>query len=121
MRFDPELMRTILLGVESIPPGNAASGLDVGDGDQAVMNRHIEILIEDGYIHGVVRRDNMGNPALFRLTDLTMKGHQFLANARNDTVWKKVVAKAKESGQSVGVTVLNSLLEQAAKKYAGLE
>jgi hypothetical protein len=50
-----------------------------------------------------------------------MKGHQFLANARNDTIWKKVLAQAKEKGQSVGITVLNGLLEQAAKKYAGLE
>ena len=50
-----------------------------------------------------------------------MKGHQFLANARNDTIWKKVLNQAKEKGQSVGITVLNGLLEQAAKKYAGLE
>ena len=50
-----------------------------------------------------------------------MKGHEFLANARNNTVWKKVMAQAQEKGQSVGMTVLNGLLEQAAKKYAGLD
>ncbi len=49
-----------------------------------------------------------------------MKGHEFLANARNNTVWKKVMAEAKQKGQSIGVTALNGLLGQAAKKYTEL-
>jgi hypothetical protein len=41
-----------------------------------------------------------------------MKRHELLANARNNTVWKKVMAETKKKGQSIGVTVLNDLLNR---------
>jgi hypothetical protein len=40
--------------------------------------------------------------------------------ARNNTVWKKVLAEAKSKGTLVNVTVINGLLKKAAAKYAGL-
>lgn len=52
---------------------------------------------------------------------LTMKAHDFLANARNNNIWKKVLAKAQAEGTSVSVSILNGLLKKAAEKYAGLE
>ena len=88
---------------------------------QAEVNEHMQILLDDAYLTGLSQRDGKGLPSGFLIRGLTMKGHQFLANARNDTIWKKVINQAKEKGQSVGITVLNGLLEQAAKKYAGLE
>jgi len=122
MRFDPEMMRDILQFVENIPAGDVLNGSLSFEGRvQAETNEHIQILLEDAYLKGISQKDEKGFPARFLIRGLTMKGHQFLANARNDTIWKKVVSQAKEKGQSVGITVLNGLLEQAAKKYAGLE
>lgn len=122
MRFDPEMMRDILQFVESIPAGEVLNGsLSFEGRPQAETNEHIQLLLDDAYLTGVSQRDHKGFPSGFLIRGLTMKGHQFLANARNDTIWKKVLAQAKEKGQSVGITVLNGLLEQAAKKYAGLE
>ena len=48
-------------------------------------------------------------------------GHDFLANAKNDTIWKKVLADAEQKGISVSLAVLDGLLKKAAQKYLGLE
>ena len=47
------------------------------------------------------------------ISDLTPKGHEFLANIRNDTVWKKVLSKA--SGASLPIII--EVAKEAAKKY----
>ena len=122
MRFDPEMMRDILQFVEKVPAGEYMDGSLAFEGrPQAEVNEHIQLLLDDAYLKGVSITNARGFPASFRIIGLTMKGHQFLANARNDTIWKKVLNQAKEKGMSVGLTVLNGLLEQAAKKFAGLE
>jgi hypothetical protein len=121
MRFKPELMREILILIEDMPAGEPFDGMITSDSSsQAEVNEHTQILLDEGYIDGQPLRDHRNVPIQFSISGLTMKGHEFLANARNNTVWKKVMAEAKEKGKSIGVTVLNGLLEQAAKKYAGL-
>ena len=47
------------------------------------------------------------------ISDLTPKGHEFLSNIRNDTVWKKVLSKA--SGASLPIIL--EVAKEAAKKY----
>ena len=123
MKFDPELMRKILLHVEAIPAGEVHNGAFNLEGyDWKESNAHALLLHEDGYFNNSrVVRDSKGFPNVFLIRDLSMKGHEFVANARNNTVWKKVIAKAQTEGTSLGVTILNSLLSAAAKKYAGLE
>lgn len=122
MRFDPEMMRDILKAIEDIPAGEVLNGsLAFEDRPQAETNEHIRLLIIEDYLTGLIDTDEQGLPAGFLIRGLTMKGHQFIENARNDTVWKKVLKQAKEKGQSVAITVLNVLLEQAAKKFAGIE
>jgi hypothetical protein len=117
MRFDPELMREVLLDIEAIDAGLQFAGMP----DPPAKAEHMRLLIADGYLEGKVHEDAGGRVFQIDVRGLTMKGHQFLANARNNTIWKKVIADAKERGLSVGVSVLNGLLEGAAKKYAGLD
>jgi hypothetical protein len=105
-----------------MPAGEPFQGLIKSrSSPQAEVNEHLRLLLDDDYVDGVYIRDHRNVPIKFSISGLTMKGHEFLANARNDTVWSEVLAQAKEKGQSVGMTVLNGLLEQAAKKYAGLD
>ena len=122
MHFNPELMREILVLIDDRPAGEPFEGLINSDlSTQAEVNEHMQILLDSDYLNGQSLRDHRNVPIKFSIGGLTMKGHEFLANARNNTVWKKVMVQAQEKGQSVGMTVLNGLLEQAAKKYAGLD
>lgn len=126
MRFNPEYMRSILLHIESIPAGQVFNGRFHDESDPeneqaaAERNEHAKLLLDNEYLDGICQKDHLGRPRAFLVRGLTMKGHEFLANARNNTVWKKVLAKAQTEGQSISVTVLNGLLSAAAKKYAGL-
>jgi Hypothetical protein (DUF2513) len=122
IRRNLELIRDILIAIEAMPAGEPFQGfIKSRSCPQAEVNEHLRLLFDDDYIDGVYIRDQLNVPIKFSISGLTMKGHEFLANARNDTVWREVLAQAKEKGQSVGMTVLNGLLEQAAKKYAGLD
>jgi hypothetical protein len=123
MRLNPELIREILILIEDRPAGEPFEGLIKSDlsYSQAEVNEHVQLLLDNGYLSGQWLGDHRNVPVKFSISGLTMKGHEFLANARNNTVWMKVMAQAQENGQSVGMTVLNGLLEQAAKKYAGLD
>ena len=48
------------------------------------------------------------------------KTHEFLANAKIVTL-EKSIAQAQDKGTSVSLSVLDSMLSAAAKKYLGIE
>jgi len=121
MQMDPNIMRDILLQTEAHPAGQIIYRFNVEGHDEVEVNEHVELLIDAGLLEGKVIRIDRGLPVRSVVKRLTFAGHQFLATARNDTIWKKVIARAKEKGMSTSMTVINGLLEAAAKKYAGLE
>lgn len=121
MKRDLNLIRGILLDVENFPVGQPIQCFEFEGKDQPEIAEHVQLLLDAGYIEAEVIRGNMGMPAAYAVLRLTWAGHEFLANAKNDTVWKKVMAQAEEKGLSTSMTILNALLEAAAKKYAGLE
>lgn len=78
----------------------------------------MKLLIEEGFLEG--RSHYSGSGIRYVVNGLTWKGHDFLDNARNDTVWKKVMSDAENKGMSLSMPVLNGLLTKAAEKYMGL-
>jgi hypothetical protein len=76
-------------------------------------------MIEANLLDGDIIR-TFGNSS-YLVRKITWQGHDFLANAKNDTIWKKVMTEAKEKGSSTSLVVLNGLLTKAAQKYIGLD
>lgn len=114
-----EIIRQILLAVEKTPSGDPIQTLNwEGEADEAEVGEHLQLLIEAGLVEGKVVAVR---PLMFVIHRLTWSGHDFIANARNDTVWKKVMAEAKEKGSSVTMTLLEKMLNRAAEKFIGLE
>ena len=114
MKFDPELMRSILLDAEGIPAGQAVSGFNYEGRDQAEVNRHTQILIDEGFLEGTWQRNRHHFPLYFYITDLTYRGHQFLANAKNDSRWKRAISTIKDSGKSLSIAVIEAVLVKIA-------
>ena len=114
MKFDPELMRAILLDAEEIPAGEAAFGFNYEGRPQPEVNRHTQILIDEGLLEGICHGDEQGFPALIRVTDLTYRGHQFLENARSDSRWKKAISTILSSGKSMTIAVIEAALVKIA-------
>jgi hypothetical protein len=114
------LVRQILLQLEATPPGTMIQKLTCEGFDDATIIEHVDIMIEAKLLDGSITKTLAGSSGFF-LRKITWNGHNFLANAKNDTIWKKVMNEAKEKGSSVSFVVLNGLLTKAAQKYAGLE
>ena len=117
MKFDPDLMRAILLDAETIPAGQSVAGFEYAEREQKEVNRHTQILIDEGYLEGSWKGDSKNFPALFYITDLTYQGHQFLANARNQTVWSRALNIAKEKGLETSISAISAILLKVATSY----
>lgn len=118
MTRDFELIRKLLLQIEDAPAGEPLQSLTVDESlDEAVLGRHLELLIDAGLIEGQV----IGHrPVSFVIHGLTWSGHDFVEHARNESVWRSVFENTKAAGTSITLEILKGLLANAAAKLAGL-
>lgn len=96
-----------------------ASSFIYEDFEPIIIAEHIKLLIDENLIEGQLMPHLQGME--YFIDRLTMDGHEFVSNARNDTIWKKVKSQAAEKGDSVSMFVFNQLLTAAAKKHFQLE
>ena len=117
-----DLIREILFVIENSPPNQpvVSNQLNIDGYDFGVIFLHVEMLKGAGFIEADTQRTLSGGGAIL-IKQITWKGYEFLDNARNDNIWKKVKAEAEKKGSSVSMAVLNGLLLAAAKKYVGLD
>lgn len=121
MKRDPELIRNILLDVESSPPGQPINGFTYEDKEQPEILEHVVLLVDAEFIEGEVVLGASGQPHGCYIKRLTWKGHEFLDSARDEEVWRKVLTQVRERTVSVSLEVLQSLLTKAIKGHLGLE
>jgi Hypothetical protein (DUF2513) len=122
MKRDMELIRHLMLEVESQDSDFQYASLQKMGYTEAQIDYHLQLLIEEGLIDGEVIPLH-GSPDISMtivISKLSWKGHEFLDNARNESVWKETMKTVKEKGGSVAVGVLIQLLASEAKKHLGL-
>lgn len=92
------------------------------DGDDSVLCEkygrevvagHVALLLDAELVKGCAPCGQNNRPIASVITRLTWKGHEFLDNARNDTVWKRVTGVIKEKSVSVSFEVLTELLKSS--------
>ena len=84
LRRDFNLVRSILIEAEQ--PGTHAFSFD--GYNQAMVQAHLILLIEAGFLHGTILREGNGGP--HALVDrLTWIGHDLLALMRDTVRWQK--------------------------------
>ena len=107
MKRNMELVRGLLLLAEADGDNEklcAEYGNDVVAG-------HVAIMKDAGLVEAAVALNSYGKPCACEILRLTWKGHEFLDNARNDTVWNKVVTRVKDTVATVSFDVLAELLK----------
>lgn len=72
---------------------------------------HVAILLDAKLIDGMVEYDQVGRPFASVILRLTWAGHEFLDNARNDTVWNKVTSTIKNAATTASFEVLVEMLK----------
>lgn len=117
MRLNPSCIRDILLAVETYSDFDTQAEYKIEEPFPELSSyTHSEILYhirqceESGLIQEVHYYDGGKHTDI---SDLTPAGHEFLANIRNDSIWKKVISK----GSGASLSILMELAKQAALKY----
>jgi hypothetical protein len=112
MKRDMDLMRQILLEVESWndlgPRQVSIDGVD----DIIKLNREVERLYDTGYLEGITSSPIQSPYKRIAVTDLSPKGQDLLNSIRNPEVWSKTKKGAEAAG---GFTV--DLLFDLAKGF----
>jgi Hypothetical protein (DUF2513) len=117
MKRDMDLVRQILITIEDHEQGYAPETIDVPGYTHEVIGYHLVLMADAGLIlANIVGEFGAGSPDAI-VDRMTWDGHEFLANARNETVWKKVKGIVATKGGSVSFEVLKLLVTQAAKDY----
>ena len=107
MKRDIKLVRELLLVAEA---DGTCDGLNSKYGQEVVAG-HVAILIDAKLIEGQVVCDEAGKPCYAVIVRLTWAGHEFLDNARNETVWNKVITSIKDTATTVSFEILSELLK----------
>lgn len=119
MKRDFELIKEILLQIENHHNPRDWIDLFIENFSSTQISYHTKLLSEAGLIEAkdLSTKDGFS----WVPVSLTWKGHDFLDNARNDTIWKKTLKLVKEKGGSVSFNVFQNLLQsQATKLFEGL-
>jgi len=120
MKRDMEVVRKLLLYFEDKPDDRAVDKVDIEGYDAKAIGYHLILLYEAGLIEG----EPYVSKTSKRIIDvmpfrLTWEGHEFLAAARNDTVWRKVLAKIASVAGDAPVAILKDLLMRALRAQMG--
>ena len=110
MKRDMELVRKLLFLAEE-------DGKDdelCEEYGQDVVAGHVAILLDAKLVVGEVVCNEVGVPVASVILRLTWAGHEFLDNARNDTIWRGVLSKIKSAALTVSFDVLAELLKSGA-------
>ncbi len=124
MKRDPDLIRKILLTLESNQNPEevmTAKRLKLDDWGEDEINYNLLLLLEAGYIKG--KDSSSDNRTIVFVTRLTWEGHEFLDAARDDGRWEKAKsAMSKVGGWSFEVVkpILVELAKDAIKSSLGL-
>jgi hypothetical protein len=122
MKLDMDLIRQILLAVESAPDFKQ---LDVSDlkvdgytADQLAY--HSAQLVEAGYIDGSVLPLASQDAPVVCMLNLTWKGHEFVNATGDPSVWAKTKERVAKVGGKVSVAVIVEIASAIGKSIIGL-
>lgn len=113
MQRSMDLVRTILLRLESNPSGQVPRDLGIKGYPPEEIGYHAHIMSQEGLIEGMdVTNFESSGPEVIP-TALTWKGHEFLDLARDLDRWnraKAIIAKVGSAPISVWMKILGDIL-----------
>ncbi|MFV1883297.1 MAG: DUF2513 domain-containing protein [Balneola sp.] len=119
MKRDFALIKEILLQTEANPKPNSWIRISLKDFSEDQISYNTKLLHEAGLVEAI---DQSGfGTFLWTPVSLTWEGHDFLDNAKNETVWKRTLALVKDKSGSISFNIFQNLLQnQATKLFEGL-
>jgi len=116
MKRDMELIKKIVFEIQSWETTHPHD-LTIHDYDPNIVGRHVEILINAGYVDGQVAKSISGSISPF-VTDLSWEGHDFAAALQNEGAWAKLKEKLSPSElATLPLPIVKDLLMSLLKTY----
>jgi hypothetical protein len=116
-----DLIRQLLFKMEDQSGGFAPSECEIEGGYTPTQIGYHIWLLGDAGLMNVTDVTSLGSDAPEALpVSLTWAGHDFIAAARNDTIWSHAKEKAKGVGGSLSLAVFKQLLDSLMKHQLGI-
>ena len=112
-----ELVRQILIAIEDHEHGFAPDRIEVPGYTEETIGFHLVLMDEAGLIVAADTTVLEGPSPSDVAERMTWAGYEFLSDARNETVWRKVQRTVVAKGGSISFEVLRFLVVNAAKDY----
>ena len=113
MKRDMDLVRRILLEVESWPVDQWACAVEIPGVDPQVVSYHVRLLHEAGLLRRIDA--SAGSDIIWWVNSLTWQGHEFVEAAREETRWQSAVSTITEKGGALLFDLLREVLVQLAR------
>jgi hypothetical protein len=120
MKRDMELIRELMLAIESQDGDFNYESVKAIGYDEPQIEYHLDLLIKARLVVGEVHPLQGGFSPIFVVEKLSWDGHEFLDNARNESVWKDTMKQVKEKGGGISIALLTQLLISVTKQHFGL-
>ncbi len=107
MKRDMEFIRMILISFEQ----DQRQEFPKDGHSEDEVKGHVALMIEGGLLNGKVARYAGGYGVMVdEHTPITWAGHDFLALARSDTIWKKAMTRVRDTVGDVTIEMMQGLL-----------
>jgi len=110
MKRDMELIRKILIYFENKPDDHLVKNLEIDGYDPKMVQHHLVMIFEAGFIAAEPERTNTDRVIKVYPFRLTWDGHEFLAAAKNDSIWSKTKKNVFSKVSDIPFSLLKEIL-----------
>ncbi len=118
MKRDIDLVRSILLELESSDYRRDSSTIRIAGYTADAITEHMHLLMESGLVEGI-QAYSIEHKVKWIDLRLTWSGHDFLDAARSEVVWAETLTAVRSRIGSIPFEALKKLLTEAAHSSVG--
>ena len=115
MKRDMDLVRRILLDVESAPREMNLGDFKYGGKTDNEVGYHIDLLVYHGLLDADVKKDWGGDYILATVSGLTWDGCDYLDAIRDNTGWAKTKKAIKDTVGNTTMAIIKEVASAVAK------
>lgn len=115
MKRDMDLVRDILLMVESADKALGLNDMHKLKYEPNIIDYHVELLIQHNFLDAEAKHDWNGDVIFLNIEGVTWEGQDFLESMRNPTLWEKAKSTLVKSGAPASFEVIKYACIEVAK------
>lgn len=120
MKRDMDLVRKILLAMESCESGFAPHPLAIDGYDHDQIGHHVYLMGEAGLINAADATCQGSTSPVAIPRSITWEGHEFLEASRRPATWEAAKRKLADAGVGCTIELLKQVLIATSKQALGL-